>query len=122
MMPTSGTVSERLFHLAGSGVVGWEAEVLVLDSPSVFVCRIQFVEEPARCGSNTDAIQVVYLETVRCGPERTVLDEDAMDDRSNGGSPVAVDNSSHHCVEMPVLVLLPRVLCSVEHEFDNVGN
>ncbi|MBP1903098.1 hypothetical protein J2744_002802 [Halorubrum trapanicum] len=59
---------------------------------------------------------------MRSSPKGVVVDEDAMDNGSDGAGPVPIDDSSHHLVKMRVPVLRPGMLCAFEDEFDHVIN
>jgi len=69
--------------------------------------------------ADSNAIDGAHLEAVRGGTERAVVDEDAMDNGSDGLCPVAIDDSRQHLVEMRSLMICPGMLRSLEYEFDH---
>ncbi|GAA0728518.1 hypothetical protein GCM10009060_27840 [Halorubrum trapanicum] len=84
--------------------------------------RVQFCKELAGCCPDTNTVDVTHLEVMRSSPKGVVVDEDAMDNGSDGAGPVPIDDSSHHLVKMRVPVLRPGMLCAFEDEFDHVIN
>jgi hypothetical protein len=86
------------------------------------VLRVQFCEELAGCRPDTNTVDVTHLKVMRGSPKGVVVDEDAMDNSSDGAGPVHIDNSSHHLVEMCIPVLRPGMLYALEHEFDYIVN
>jgi hypothetical protein len=103
-----------------SGLIGPFYEA-VSGLVSIVLC-VQLVEELASGRPDTNAVDVAYVEVLGGGPEGRAVDEDAMDNGSDGVCPVPVDDSSHHLVEMRVPVLRPGMLCAFEHEFDYIVN
>ena len=89
---------------------------------SIVVLRVRFCKELAGCCPDTNTVDVAHLEVVRGGPKGVVVDEDAMDNGSDGLSPLPIDDSSHHLVEMRVPVLRSRMVRAFEDEFDHVIN
>ena len=57
-----------------------------------------------------NAVDVAHLKPVRGGPERLVVDEDAVDDCPDRLRSVPFDESSYRRIEMRILVLGSRVL------------
>ena len=49
----------------------------------VVLC-VQLLEEPAGGGPDPNAVDVAHLKTIRGGPKRLVVDEDAVDDCADG--------------------------------------
>ena len=84
--------------------------------------RVQFCEELAGWCPDTITGDATYLEAVYGSPNEVVVDEDAMDNGSDGAGPVPIDASRQHLVEMCIPVLRPGVLYVLEYGFDHVIN
>lgn len=87
---------------------------------SPVVPSVQFVEEPAGCRPDPNAIDVTHIEVNRGSTERVVFDEDAMDDGSDSLCPVSVDGRCHRLVEMGILVVGTWIRCSLQYEFADI--
>ena len=82
--------------------------------------RVQFSQEPTGRRADTHAIDVAHIETDRGCPKRIMLDEDTVDNGSDGLRSILIDNCCHRFVEMDVVVVSTRCLCSLEYEFADI--
>jgi hypothetical protein len=87
---------------------------------SAVVLCVQLLEEPASYGPDPNVVDVTHLKAVRGGPERLVVDEDAVDDCPDRLRSVPVDERRDRRIEMRILVLGSRVLRSVDYEADRI--
>jgi len=70
--------------------------------------------------SDTNTVDVAYLEVLSGGPEGRAVDKDAVNDGPDRGGTVPVDDSRHLFVEMPVVVIRTGMLRALEYEFDHI--
>jgi len=99
------------------------------ERPRAFRCevstglfRIQLSQEPIGRRSDPHAIDVAHIKVDRGCPKRVVLDENTVDNGSDGLRSILLDNCCHRFIKMGVVVISTRYLCSLEYEYADVVN